>query len=386
MMSSEPCAHWEGSEALVLSFEIPASRLTEPLQLVLRATATRDLVPALTGILIEAHDDQLSLTGTDFDLGLRMSVDAKVTSPGRALIPARSLAELARRIPPASLVEVKAVEGKATMRFGKSRFDLPTLIDTDYPSVDFGADSQSEGKTLKAAALRHVLGRVTYAAAQRDDSLPILLGIKVSFSSDGHLEVCASDNFRLAWAQTTTEAVGLNAEVVVKARALTEMVRSLPDEDVRVALSERQMFFRSGSVQGFCQRVEGQFPDHRKLIKETYETTIQVQVADVIQAGERASLATDVRSPQVILRAGEDGVSLSAESAEMGSAYEDIPATWSGAPVEIAFNPKFLIDALKNAGAEAVDIGFNGPLSAARLHPTGAPDDHLALVLPIRRM
>ncbi len=370
----------------MLAFEIPASRLTEPLQLVLRATATRDLVPALTGILIEAQDDRLSLTGTDFDLGLRMTVDAKVTSPGRTLIPARSLAELVRRITPSSMVEVKAVDGKATMRFGKSRFDLPTLIDADYPQVDFGEAPIGDGKTLKTAALRHVLGRVTYAAAQRDDSLPILLGIKVSFSSDGHLEVCASDNFRLAWAQTATEASGLNAEVVVKARALSEMVRSLPEEDVQVALSDRQMFFRSGSVAGFCQRVEGQFPDHRKLVKDSYETTMQVQVADVIQAAERATLATDVRSPQVILRAGEDGVSLSAESAEMGSAYEDIAATWSGAPVEIAFNPKFLIDALKNAGADAVEIGFNGPLSAARLQPSEAPGDHLALVLPIRRM
>lgn len=370
----------------MLSLEIPAARLAEPLQLVLRATATRDLVPALTGILVEAAENRLTLTGTDFDIGLRMTVEAKVESPGRTLIPARSLAELVRRLPAASTIELKSVDGKASMRFGKSRFDLPTLTDSDYPALDFGEEKRGEEKVLKSAALRHVLSRVSYAAAQRDDSLPILLGIKVSFTGDGYLEVCASDNFRLAWARTETEAKDLNAEVVVKARALAEMVRSLPEDEVLVALGERQMFFRSGAVEGFCQRVEGQFPDHRKLIKDSYETTVSLEVMDLIQAGERASLATDARSPQVLLRAGEEGVSLSSESAEMGSAYEDVPASWQGAPVEIAFNPKFLLDALKNAGAEAVEIGFNGPLSAARLRPAGAEEDHLALVLPIRRM
>lgn len=378
--------HGEGREWLVLSFEIPAARLTEPLQLVLRATATRDLVPALTGILVEAQGEKLSLIGTDFDIGIRMSIEAKVVDPGRVLLPARALAELVRRLPPASIVELKAVEGRATVRFGKSRFDMPTLSEADYPSLDFGTERKGTGKEVKTASLRHVLSRVTYAAAQRDDSLPILLGIKVTFRADGYLEVCASDNFRLAWARTETEANDLDAEVVVKARALTEMVRALPEEDVEVTLGDRQLFFRCGAVEGFCQRVEGQFPDHRKLIKDSYETTITLQAMDLVQAGERATLATDTRSPQVVLRAGEDGVSLSSESAEMGSAYEDVPASWQGAAIEIAFNPKFLLDALKNAGAESVEIGFNGPLSAARLRPVGEEEDHLALVLPIRRM
>lgn len=367
----------------MLSFETRAGSLYESLSLVAKAAASRDLIPALTGVLVQARGDALTLVGTDLDFGLRTRLSVAVSSEGEALLPARSLSELLRRVPPADPVELRVIEGKAAIRFGKSRFDLPTYPTQDFPKLSFEIEGPSV--TLPVPVLRESVSRVVYASAQREDSLPVLLGIKLSIRSDGTVECCASDNFRLAWSRMRTDAKNSSHEVVVRARALSELIRLLGDEEVRMTVGERQIAFRTDSLEAFCSLVDGQFPDHRKLVRDAYQTTIRFAVDELLLACERASLVTDQRSPQVILKAGEEGVSIASGSVDSGSSFEEIEAEVEGEPLEITFNPKFLSDALKYAGLERAEIGFNGPLSAARMKPVDN-DDELSLILPIRRM
>lgn len=367
----------------MLAFESPAGALYEALQIVSKAVASRDLIPALTGIHVEAKGTSLVLMATDLELGIRTSLPVKVSSEGEALFPARSLLELLRRINPADTVEFKAIDGRTTIRFGKSRFDLPTFPVQDFPKLTFGGEG--EPVTVPADAMQKTIARVAYASAQREDSLPVLLGIKLSFLQDGTLEACASDNFRLAWSQVKAGEPSSPADVVVRAKALSELVRLVGEAATEIRVGERQLFVNSGSIEAFCQLVEGQFPDHRKLVRESYETVVRFEVADLLQACERANLVSDHRSPQIIIQTGETGLQISSGSAETGDSFEEIEAEVEGAPLEITFNPKYLVDALRNAGFERAEIGFNGALSAARLRPAGS-DEQLALILPIRRM
>jgi len=367
----------------VLAIDSRAGTLFDALALVSRASSSRDLIPALTGVLLEGDGKALTLTATDLEFGLRTHIPVSVTSEGKALVPAKALLELLRRVPPGDGVALKIIEGRAAIRFRKSRFDLPTFPVQDFPQVNF----ESEGPTvvLQTTALREALGRVSYASAQRDDSLPVLLGIKISFSPDGKVECCASDNFRLAWSRTTADTQKEKRELVVRGRALSELVRLLDEDEVKIVIGERQLSFRTGRMEAFTALVEGQFPDHTKLVRDAYQTTVRFAVEDLLAAADRASLVADPKSPQVVLKMDPNGLSVSSGSVDTGSSFEEVEAEVEGEPLEITFNPKFLTDALKNSGVERAEIGFNGPLSAARMKPTDR-DDLLALLLPIRRM
>lgn len=367
----------------MLAIDTRAGTLFEALSLVSRAAASRDLIPALTGVLFEGTGTSLSLTATDLEFGLRTKIPVSITSEGKALLPAKALLELLRRVPPADGVSFKIIEGRAAIRFRKSRFDIPTFPVEDFPQISF--ESEGPSVILQTAALREALGRVAYAAAQREDSLPVLLGIKLTFHGDGSVECCASDNFRLAWSRVTADTKREQHEVVVRGRALSELVRLLDEEEVRLVIGERQLSFASGRMEAFTALVEGQFPDHTKLVRSSYQTTVRFAVEDLLLAAERASLVADPKSPQIVLKAGEEGLSVSSGSVDSGSSFEEVEGEVEGEPLEITFNPKFLTDALKNADLERAEIGFNGPLSAARMKPVDR-DDLLALLLPIRRM
>lgn len=367
----------------MLSFETRAGALFDALSTVSRAVASRDLIPALTGVHVDGRGGEISLTATDLELGLRTKLPVKLSSEGEALLPARPLAELLRRVPPAENVEFKILDGSTAIRFGKSRFDLPTYSVKDFPRLSF----EPEGKavTLPVSQFREAIGRVVYASAQREDSLPVLLGVKLALREDGSLECCASDNFRLAWGRIHTQTKRENEDVVVRSRALSELMRLLGDDEIKMCVGERQVTFTADRVQAFCSLVDGTFPDHTKLVRDSYQTNVRFAVEDLLVACERASLVADPKSPQVTIKAGAEGVSMSSGSPEAGSSIEEIPAEVEGEDLEITFNPRFLADSLKYFGHPQAEFGFNGPTSAARLKPVDS-DDALSLVLPIRRM
>jgi DNA polymerase-3 subunit beta len=367
----------------MLSFVSEARALAEAVGLVARAAATKDTLPALTGVLLRGAEGEIELVGTDTEVGVSVRIPADVASPGSVLFPARRLQELLRTVPPIETVEVRAIEGTATVRFGRSRFDLVTLPLAEYPSIAF---AEPDAGTVRAdlMALRAGLGLVSYAVATQEGALPVLLGLHLAVV-DGRIELCASDNFRLAWASAPALEVREPFDLVVRGRSLVELLRLGGSDAVVLVPEDRRLSLVMGSVRAFVQRIDGRFPDHRQLLQRAFVTHLDFDVADLLAASERALLVTDPRTPQMVLhlRPGEP-VGIESGSADFGQAVQEIPGMVSGDPLDIGFNPRYLVDALRNIGLEKARLSFSGQLSAAKLVPQEGPEDRLALLLPLK--
>lgn len=368
----------------MLNFVCEARTLSSTVSLVARAAADKDVLPALTGVQIRAEGHELALSATDLEIGIAARIPADVRSEGSLLLPARRLQELLRRVPAEELVEVRAIEGTASLRFGRSRFDLVTLAEADYPAVQFDVDL-ARGVRLPLQELRKAVSRVAYAVSTREDSLQVLLGISLRLEPNA-VELSASDNFRLAWYRITgVPGPSEPTEVILRGRTLSELLRLVDTEQVTISVGERRVDLAMADVRAFVQRIEGKFPDHRQLLQRDFPTHYRFRVAELLAACERAELVADPHNPQVILKLTPgEGLLLRSSAAELGQAQEEVSGEVRGQPLECGFNPRYLIDALRNLGSEEAEFAFSGATSAATLRPIERPDDQLAILLPLR--
>jgi DNA polymerase-3 subunit beta len=368
----------------MLSFVSEARSLSDAVSLVAKAATDKDVLPALTGIRIETETRTLRLSASDLETGIDVHIAADVQAEGAVLLPARRLQELLRRVPPEDVVEVHAIDGTASLRFGRSRFDLVTLPLDDYPEISFADPAQVTAK-LPLAGLRHALQRVAYAVSQREEALPGLMGIRLRVRQTD-ADLTASDNFRLAWCRVEdVQGPEEPLDLIVQGRTLVELCRLVDTEEVGVVAEPRRVHLLLDGVRAFAQRIEGRFPDHEALLRKAFVTRMEFHVPALLAACERAQLVSDMHNPQVVLNVSPgEPVRIQAGAADLGQAQEEVPATVEGEKLEVGFNPRYLIDALRNLGAPEAVLSFSGPLSAAKLTPKEGEAGQLAILLPLR--
>lgn len=366
----------------MLRFSVDASAFTQGVSRASRVVSSTGMQPALSGVLIDGGEQALTLQATDQQMGLKLSVpNAFVEMPGTILLPARQLSELLRRISPGETVKVEEGASVVMLSFGRASFELPMLPKDDFPHLDF--ESEKAGQQVKSTSLQEILGLVGYAAATRDDSIPVLQGIQLTLGEDGMLSACASDNFRLAFAQRKVSDSSTPEEVVVRARNLIEVLRLINEEEVVMSVAPRRVFFRTQDLQAFAQRIEGAFPDHKSLVREQYPTVVRCDGPSLLAAVERTGLLSAPSAPQVILSIGEEGIGLRASSADLGRGSDFVSAEVSGEGLEIGFNPRFIAEALRTLPGEQARLHLTGPESAVLVR-CEEDQTFLALVLPVK--
>lgn len=366
----------------MLRFSVDASSLTQGVARASRVVNNNGMQPALSGVLLEAEGQALSIQATDQQMGLKLAVpQAAIEAAGTILLPAKQLSELLRRISPGETVTVEEGASVVTLSFGRASFELPVLPKDDFPALDF--ESSEPGQTMSTEALHELLGLVGYAAATRDDSIPVLQGIQLTLEDSGMLSACASDNFRLAFAQRKVSEQAAPQDVVVRARNLIELLRLMNEEKVTMRCAPRRVFFETADLKAFAQRIDGAFPDHRSLVRDQYPTVVRCDGASLLAAIERAGLLSSPSAPQVILSIGEEGIGLRASSADLGRGSDFVAAEVSGEGLEIGFNPRFMAEALRTLPGEEVRLHLTGPESAALLR-CEEDTTFIALVLPVK--
>jgi DNA polymerase III subunit beta len=363
--------------------KITANRqsLLDALLVVSRAVSARAALQALSGILITA-DGEIRLRASDMELGLDVGLDGDAEGGGAVVLPGRLLVEVARSLPDGPVtLEVREAERDVEISAGSSRFHLRTL-----PADDFPRFPQPEGDPveLPAAALRDTINRVARAAS-RDEARPVLTGVLVTAEGD-ELTMVATDSYRLAVKRTKLDApVAERLEANVPARALRELARLIEaaaDESLRVWLTRNQALFQVGTVSLSSRLIDGQFPNHRQLLPESYEHEVKLPRAELLEVTRRVSQLAQ-RNAALRLSFSDGELVVSAETPDLGDAREALPAPYSGELLEIGFNPEFVRDGLESIDADEVVLKLISPLRPGLLEPAGS-DDFSYLVMPIR--
>jgi DNA polymerase-3 subunit beta len=356
------------------------SYLSQALGVAGRAVSNRNTLPILSNVLLETEDDRVQLTATDLDTAIRCVLPTLVSENGSVAVPAALLNDVVSKLPDAP-VTLEAQDGKVAVRCGKSDYTILSLPAEDFPVVP----EVKEGVelTLPQATLKDML-RMTTFAASKEETRSILMG--VLFEARGNtLTLVATDTHRLAWKQAILgEEISQPISMIIPAKPLAELERVLKDtidENVHVRFGTSQVQFETDQVTLVSRVLDGQFPNYEKVIPKNAERKIRIDRGQLLDAVRRVYIVAKQNNEKGVWKTKGDLLEMTAESQEVGKAYEEVPINMDGSDLTIAFNTRYLMEVLNIVDSEEVSFELTGSLNPGILRATGS--DFLYVVMPM---
>jgi DNA polymerase III subunit beta len=342
------------------------------------ATSRSGTLPVLSGLRLDVRDGQLTVTGTDLELTIRLSVPVHSDQDGSAVVPARLVADIVKALP-AGAVEVTVDDDEMSISAGRSQFSVRPLSLSDYPAqVEPDADPVTLISSQVGDALRQVV-----RAASTDDARAVLTGVLMASEDDG-LKMVATDSYRLAVRDLPqTSMLSAGQKVLVPGRALAELQRVLSsDSELTVRLGAREAVFEVGGTRLTTRLIEGEYPNYRNLLPSSYPNRLTVGREALLEALRRVKILAQDSTP-VRLTLGGDTLQLTAITQDVGNAHEEIDASYDGAEMTVAFNPDYLAAGVEAVEGDEVTLSTMDPMKPAVLRGVGH-DEYLYLLMPVR--
>jgi DNA polymerase-3 subunit beta len=360
-----------------------SQELLAQLSAVARVASTRSAIQALSGIQFAVTEGGVELRATDMDMSLRVALPSRVERPGEVVLPSRLMLDVARQLPAAEVsLELRPVERDVEVISGSSKFHIRTLRGEDFPRLpEAGGDASV---VVPAAAFVDTVIRVARSAS-RDETRPILTGILVSASAT-ELRMVATDSYRLSVKETKLDPpIEGSFEANVPARALRELERivtHMAADQIEIGVGANQVVFRIGDVVLSSRLIDGQFPNYRQLLPETYEHELQVPSDELAGVVRRVSLMAQKNAPlRLAFQEGE--LTVSAQTPDVGEASEPLPVPFAGDPFVIGFNPEFLRDGLESVPSSDIALKLTSPQRPGMIEAADG-SGFLYLIMPIR--
>jgi len=359
--------------------------LHEAVHTVARGVSGRSTQPVQNNIYLSAQADHLKLVATDLEfISLEASIPATNTELGAITVPARFFQEVTSNLPTAD-VELRELESNGlSVTCARSRYQIRGMAAEDFEMLPPLADASSF--EVDQALLRDVI-RQTRIAVSTDETRPTLTGALLSLRPN-LLEVVATDTHRLALRRAAVDLPeAQRRDAIVSARALAEIERVLHSESeipAKVSVSDNQIEFTVGTVTVGSRLIEGQFPDYQKVVPESCDKRLTVNTRDLEAALRRSMIVAREDAYRITLEADLDVLKVSAESPDVGVVGEEIEAELDGDPVTVAFNSRYLLDAIAVVTAEKVHLELSGPLNPGMLRPAGGVD-YTYVLMPMQK-
>ena len=373
-----------------MKFRVERDALADAVAWAARALPSRPPVPVLAGLLLEADSvGVLRLSSFDYEVSARVEVPAEVMDAGSALVSGKLLADISRSLP-AKPVDVTTDGSKVSLVCGSGRFTLLTMPVDEYPALPVMPESAG---TVAGDVFTQAVQQVSIAAS-RDETLPILTGIRVEIEGE-QITLLATDRYRLAmrtlnWRPTDP---GQSSVALVRARTLSDVAKALgTSADVTFALTTggatEMVGFESGGRRTTSLLVDGDYPKVRALFPDSAPTYAVVGTQALTDAVKRVSLVAERNTP-VRLTFTDGILTLEAGQGEDAQASEAVESTLVGEELSIAFNPQFLLDGLGALNTPLARLSFTQPTKPAVLSPQVEPDgpddaSYRYLLMPVR--
>ena len=334
--------------------------LLEGIQIVQNAVSQKSSLPILSNVLLDTNKDTLTLTATDLDIGISFNIPLLVEQVGAITIPARKFFDIVKALPDGSEIALTVKKNNfVSIKSGKAQFKIIGLPKEEFPQLPVFKNNDTI--TVKQKILKEMLNLTDFAIS-RDDSRFILTGIYFSIKGD-KLKVVATDGRRLAVSEKKLEKKTLvNRSLVIPIKAVQEVKRMLGDEgEIEIKFSENQISFSFENCYVLSRLIEGEYPNYKNVIPEKRGDEIRIDREKFLSATRRASIFTDQDSMAIKLDIKKKKVTISKNTPYLGEAKEEIDADYTGEnDMEIGFNPRYLIDVLKNLSDQEIAFEVNG--------------------------
>ena len=334
----------------------------------------------MEGILLSATETGLELCAYDLELGITTVIPAFVVEPGKAVLSAKLFSDIVRRTPAETVTVSVDEKNMATLESGYSRFSIIGIPAEEFPELPKLSDSTQI--SLPGALLKTMIRQTLFAIAE-SDAKPIHQGSLFSLEN-GILDVVSVDGSRLA---VRREPVDFSEDLsfVVPGKTLSELLKLIKDseEPVEISAGRRHILFKIDNYTVISSLLEGEFLNYKAAIPPESQTEVVLKTREAIDSVERVSLLiTDRLKSPIRCLFDNNEVKLNCTTS-MGRASDQLDVEMTGQSVEIGFNNRYLLEALRNTECDEVKVQLGGPLSPMKVVPKEG-DSFLFLVLPVR--
>lgn len=354
--------------------------LAEAVSNVSRAVSTKATIPALEGVLIKAYDSKLNISGYNLEIGITTDIEATIQNEGEIVVSAKLFLDIVRKLPE-EIVFIETDDRMITyITCGQVDYQIVGMSSVEYP--DLPSFEQTDGITVNEKILRDMIRQTVYAVSE-NTAKPIYTGSLFEIEN-GIFKIVAVDGYRMAIRSENVDSES-NTSFVVPGKTQQEVLKLLneDEENVEIIIGMRHITFRVKNYRVISRLIEGTFLDYKTTIPKEEKTEVVINTRKIINSVERMSLLNNdrIQSP-VRCKFSDDEIKLSCASA-VGRANDVISVPVIGESVEIGFNNRYLLDALKNSDTDEIKLVLNGALAPMIVKPVKG-DCFLSIVVPMR--
>ena len=370
-----------------MKFVVNKDDLLNGIRIIERATVVKGLQPVLANVLIETvGDTQIKLSATDYDLSITTLIDAQVELEGKYTLPAKKLGEIVSRLQD-ELVKLELNGSAVTITCKNSKFDIIGISASEFPQIEENI-SEDDSIEIETKPFTKAIRQVVSAAAGYETN-NLLSGVVCEVNKN-ILEMAATDGNRLARVREVVKNNSVDDEKVfemlISSKVLAELSKIAlltESEDIKICKEFKKIVITINKTKIITRLMQGQFPKYNQLVPQTFPKEAKIDKGILISALERVAVMVSEKNSIVKFEFGDNTLRLSGDSPEAGNSQDEIDINYTGEPLTIAFNYKFVLEFLKIAESDEIMVQLNTPLSATVLAPC-SDDDYIYLVMPVQ--
>jgi DNA polymerase-3 subunit beta len=361
--------------------------LTKGVQTIQSALSSRTTLPILLNFMMETESSKIKVVSTDLEMGVKHYISAEVESDGSITIPAKKFSDILHSLPEGQEVELFVDAGdKVQLKCGRSRFSIIGAPKTEYPVLpEF---DRKEAFELPMGLVLDMVKKTIFAASS-DETRHVLNGVLWS-AKKGALEMVATDGRRLSIVSRKGVLKDRDFQIIVPTKVLSELLRLLGSCDVKsdsqekmqVGVTENQIVFQLKETTLLSRLIGGTFPNYEQVIPKKKDISVILDAKELLAVTKRAALCALDRGGSVKFALQKKSLQISASSQNL-EFNDEIGVDYSGADFQVAFNPHFLVDALKHLDSEKVSLGFTTPINPVLIEPADGADCRF-VIMPMR--
>lgn len=340
-----------------MKININRDTLLKPLSAVNGIVERRHTLPILSNLLLEGGNGTISLTATDLEMQISMSVESEVTEAFATTVSAKKLLDICRSLPDASQIRLTDQDSRLQVSAGRSKFNLQTLPAADYPTMTRIPSAQLTLR-MPQKVFRHLLRQVEFSMAQQDIRY-YLNGLLLEVNGE-RLHVVGTDGHRLSYICTDLGQSFEKQEIILPRKTVTELIKLLDDVDdeVVIEISANQANFTFSNIRLISKVIDGKFPDYNRVIPVGHQNRFGLNRLEVLQAMQRASILSNEKYRGIRMVLGANSLRLISSNSEQEEAEEELEIAYAGDSLDVGFNVTYLIDVLNNVQSEVVEFSF----------------------------
>ena len=363
-----------------MKFSCLRTDLSNAVSNVSRAVSTKSSIPALEGILIKAYGEKINVSGYDLEIGITTDIEATIQQQGEIVVGAKLFSEIVRKLPE-EIVCIETDERMVTyITSGQSSFQIIGISSVEYP--DLPVFESTDVINIEAKILKDMIRQTVYAVSD-NKAKPIYTGSLFELSENS-MKIIAIDGYRMAIREEAVVSES-NTSFVVPGKTQNEVLKLITDDEdnVEIIVGQRHIMFKIRNYSIISRLIEGTFLDYKSTIPADAKTEIVINPRVLVNAVERVSILNSekITSPVRCTFANDEIKLLCATS--VGRANDSVSVPVMGEDVEIGFNNKYLLDALKNCDTDEVKIRLNGSVSPMIIKQVKS-DSFIYIVVPMR--